>query len=36
VARELSRRLRVADGILADLVASLLDDLVAARHGSAT
>lgn len=36
VARELSRRLRVADGILADLVASLMDDLVAARHGSAT
>ncbi len=36
VARELSRRLRVADGILADLVASLMDDLMAARHGSAT
>jgi CRP-like cAMP-binding protein len=36
VARELSRRLRVADGILADLVASLLDDFVSARHGSAT
>ena len=36
IARELSRRLRVADGILADLVASLLDDFVAARHGSAT
>lgn len=36
VARELSRRLRVADGILADLVASLMDDLMAERHGSAT
>ncbi len=36
VARELSRRLRVADGILADLVVSLLDDLVGKRHGTAT
>jgi CRP/FNR family cyclic AMP-dependent transcriptional regulator len=36
IARELSRRLRVADGILADLVANLLGDLVANRHGSAT
>lgn len=36
IARELSRRLRVADGILADLVASLMDDLMAERHGSAT
>jgi CRP-like cAMP-binding protein len=36
VARELSRRLRVADGILADLVVSLLDDLVVSRHGTAT
>jgi len=36
VARELSRRLRVADGILADLVVSLLDELVVSRHGTAT
>ncbi|MBI5537844.1 MAG: cyclic nucleotide-binding domain-containing protein [Deltaproteobacteria bacterium] len=36
VARELSRRLRVADGILADLVVSLIDDLVSSRHGTAT
>jgi CRP-like cAMP-binding protein len=36
VARELSRRLRVADGILADLVVSLIDDLVSTRHGTAT
>lgn len=36
VARELSRRLRVADGILADLLVGLLDDLVAKRHGTAT
>lgn len=36
VARELSRRLRVADGILADLVIGLLDELVASRHGTAT
>jgi CRP-like cAMP-binding protein len=36
VARELSRRLRVADGILADLVASLMDDVMSGRHGSAT
>lgn len=36
VARELSRRLRVADGILADLVANLLGDVVVNRHGSAT
>jgi CRP-like cAMP-binding protein len=36
VARELSRRLRVADGVLADLVTNLVDDLTAGRHGSAT
>lgn len=36
VARELSRRLRVADGILADLVVSLLDELVVSRRGTAT
>jgi len=36
VARELSRRLRVADGILADLVVSLIDDMVVSRHGTAT
>lgn len=36
MARELSRRLRVADGILADLVVSLVDDMVAKRHGTAT
>jgi CRP-like cAMP-binding protein len=36
VARELSRRLRVADGILADLVVGLLDDVVSSRRGSAT
>jgi CRP/FNR family transcriptional regulator, cyclic AMP receptor protein len=36
VARELSRRLRVADGILADLVVGLIDDLVTSRHGTAT
>ncbi len=36
IARELCRRLRVADGILADLVANLLGDIVVNRHGSAT
>lgn len=32
VARDLSRRLRVADGILADLTANLLDEYVAPRQ----
>ncbi|HPB96365.1 MAG TPA: cyclic nucleotide-binding domain-containing protein, partial [Polyangiaceae bacterium] len=36
VARELSRRLRVTDGILAELAASMVDDVVAKRHGSST
>lgn len=36
IARELSRRLRVADGILADLVTNLLADLVVKRRGPAT
>ncbi len=36
IARELSRIVRVADGILADLLVSLMDDLVAKRHGTAT
>jgi CRP/FNR family cyclic AMP-dependent transcriptional regulator len=35
VARELSRRLRVADGILADFVANVLDEYVSARHAGA-
>ncbi len=36
IARELSRRLRVADGILAELVVNVVDDIVFQRHGSAT
>ena len=36
IARELSRRLRVADGILANLVTEVLGGMVAARHGAAT
>lgn len=35
VARELSRRLRVADGILADFVVNVLDEYVSARHAGA-
>ena len=33
LARELSRRLRVTDGILADLIASVFDDIIARRLG---
>lgn len=33
IAREMSRRLRVADGILADVVASVLGEYVARRDG---
>jgi len=33
IARELSRRLRVTDGILADLIASVFDDIIARRLG---
>jgi CRP-like cAMP-binding protein len=33
IARELSRRLRVTDGILADLIASVFDDVIARRLG---
>lgn len=33
LARELSRRLRVADGILADLIANVLDNYVVRPHG---
>jgi CRP-like cAMP-binding protein len=36
IARELSRRLRVADGILADLVVNVVDDIVLSRHRSGT
>jgi CRP/FNR family transcriptional regulator, cyclic AMP receptor protein len=32
IARDLSRRLRVADGILADFTVNLLDEYVAARR----
>jgi len=33
IARELSRRLRVTDGILADLIASVFDEVIARRLG---
>jgi CRP/FNR family transcriptional regulator, cyclic AMP receptor protein len=33
LARELSRRLRVTDGILADLIASVFDEVIARRLG---
>ena len=33
LARELSRRLRVTDGILADLIASVFDEIIARRLG---
>lgn len=33
LARELSRRLRVADGVLADLIANVFDTMYAPRHG---
>ncbi len=33
IARELSRRLRVTDGILADLIASVFDEIIARRLG---
>ncbi len=33
LARELSRRLRVTDGILADLIASVFDEVIAKRLG---
>lgn len=36
IARELSRRLRVTDGILAELATNLLADLMDARHVRAT
>ena len=32
IARDLSRRLRVADGILADFTANVLDEYVAAKR----
>jgi hypothetical protein len=32
LARELSRRLRVADGVLADLIANVFDTIYAARE----
>jgi CRP/FNR family cyclic AMP-dependent transcriptional regulator len=34
LARELSRRLRVADGILADLIANVMDSYLGKRAGS--
>lgn len=36
LAKELCRRLRVSDGILANLAASLMEELISQRHGSAT
>jgi len=35
IARDLSRRLRVTDGLLADFTVNILDEYVAARGGSA-
>lgn len=36
LATELCRRLRVSDGILANLAATLTEELISQRHGSAT
>jgi CRP-like cAMP-binding protein len=36
LARELSRRLRVADGVLADLIANVFDTIYSNRHRHST